>query len=182
MKTTTAKTPADVRKWIEQNEHHNAAILTKEKRQIETKDDVGAYFLLSGYHARIFIPTEIHKQCFLTPYNAPQDRMYRWDDIEEKAAPDFGKYITTDVNTFELDKEDGISEEPCGIRQGVLVEIGYYQPNGSFGNIDPFYVVQGETGWYAMKVGGTYVVVPDENLFGSTKEHVQAVREEYKLK
>lgn len=149
MKTLTAKTPEEVKQWIAENQHHNGAWVTKWRSNISMRSDEPAFFKLRGHNATLFIPIALHTKCFLTPYGADADKMYRWDDIAEKAAPDFGKRVTTSANTLEWKPKIGY-ELPCGVRQGVLTGVDYLYIDKDVAT--PYYLVEGEVGKYAMLI------------------------------
>lgn len=75
-KSYTAKSVAEVRCWVETQEHHKA----------ESVGGVGTsrtHLVLTGHHHTLRIPQAMFKQCFLTPGGEFDKRMYRWDHVAE---------------------------------------------------------------------------------------------------
>lgn len=72
MKQTTAKTPEEVRDWVETTPHHKG-----------WRDGVGCpdyYLVLEGHDQRLRIPADVLEKCKLRPGDEFDRRMYRWDD------------------------------------------------------------------------------------------------------
>jgi hypothetical protein len=84
-KRITAKTPLDVRLWLEENpDNHSAQWLTKQKRPVTGKDDY-YFFQMSSRNSSIFVPLEVHARCFVKPSAWPA--LFEWDaKAEAKAA------------------------------------------------------------------------------------------------
>lgn len=88
MKTTTAKSAADVKKWIKQP-HHAGAALGKNKSADPKPGEVEWLMLQGGtwpLDYRIYIPQAILRDCFFESTGEHGSRnihMYVWDDKEE---------------------------------------------------------------------------------------------------
>lgn len=84
MKTVEAKTPQEVKAWVSTKPHYEGYVLTKTKAHDPHPGEVG-FLVLRGDDDIIYIPSEVHKDCYLKPL-LDGKFMYEWDDEAEAEA------------------------------------------------------------------------------------------------
>lgn len=79
MKQLTAKSVEDVLRWMESTPHHKGAVVGIDYSTNPPTRLPEARFILSGYHARLIIPFDIHEMAapLYSPGGYFDTRMYR---------------------------------------------------------------------------------------------------------
>ena len=78
--TMTAASPAQVKRWLAENEHHAGAALTKDKRG-DPKPGESYYLRLTGANGSLLIPNPVQMNCRLAPSDYDKTkRLFEWDD------------------------------------------------------------------------------------------------------
>lgn len=72
MKQVTARTPAEVKSWVDQHGHHIG--------YVEGSHPNYTHLTLQGRRHRLRIPTAVHRRCKLVPSTKDASRLFVWNE------------------------------------------------------------------------------------------------------